>query len=292
VSAGYEAFHNGAALVDLSARGRIEATGEDRARLIHALTTNHIQQLKPGESAYAFFLTAQGRIVADAYVLSFEDKLLLDLEPEVRAALYAHIDHYIIADDVTLEDTTERTFELGLEGPEAKAVLERAAVLNAWPIAADTFRVYGDASARDETIAKLVASGATLATAEEARIARIEHFIPRYGEDITNTTLPQETGLTRALHFSKGCYLGQEIVERIRSRGHVNRTLTGLEIESSEPPEPGVKVMADGAEAGAVTSSAYSPKLGKSVAIAMLRVEQAAKPLSIAEKPASPRPVR
>ena len=99
---GYCALTDGAGLLDLSARGRIRVTGEDRARLLHAMTTNHVQQLKPGEGLYAFFLNAQGRIQADVYILCFEDHLLLDLEPEARHKILEHLDRFIIADDATL----------------------------------------------------------------------------------------------------------------------------------------------------------------------------------------------
>src|SRR5580658_10567823 len=118
-TAGHEALTASAALLDLSKRGRIRVTGEDRARLLHAMTTNHVQQMKPGDGIYVFFLNAQGRILADAYVLCFEDHFLLDTAPETREALLAHLDHYIIADDVTLEDVTEQTFSFALEGPKA-----------------------------------------------------------------------------------------------------------------------------------------------------------------------------
>src|SRR5580704_1650150 len=100
--------------------------GEDRARLLHAMTTNHVQQMKPGDGIYAFFLNAQGRILADAYLLCFEDHFLVDTEPETRHKLYEHIDHYVIADDVTLDDVTEQTFCYGLEGPKAAETALRA----------------------------------------------------------------------------------------------------------------------------------------------------------------------
>lgn len=269
MSDGYEALQSGAGLLDLSSRGRIYVTGEDRARLLHALTTNHIQQLKPGESVYAFFLTAQGRILADAYVVCFEDKLLLDVEPRVREALYKHIDHYIIADDVTLEDATEGTFEFGVEGPLASAVVEGLRAVQV----GSGFRIYGEKAAEADVRERLVKAGAVAATEAEARTVRIEHGVPGYGEDISSMTLPQETGVANALHFSKGCYLGQEIVERIRSRGHVNKQLTALRVEATEPVEAGTKVTAAGVDAGEITSSAYSPALGKTVAIAMMRVQ-------------------
>ena len=222
-------------LFDLSAHGRIRVTGEDRARLIHALSTNHIQQMKPGEMVYAFFLTAQGRILADAHIVCYEDSLLIDTEAETRELLYKHIDHYIIADDVTLDDETDRTFCFLRENGE---------------------RVYGALDEKERERNRLnLPQG-------DYRAWRLEHYIPRYGEDITEKTLPQETALTSALHFKKGCYLGQEIVERIHSRAHVNRMLSGLLFEK-KAPAAGAKLEG---EAGIITSS-----LGRH-AIAMVRV--------------------
>jgi len=259
-------------LLDLSSHGRIRATGDDRARLIHALTTNHIQQLKPGEHVYAFFLTAQGRILADANILCLEDSLLLDTEPETRATLLAHIDHYIIADDVTLEDETPATFSFGVEGPGAGELVGRLGLndFTVVPISATGvggFRIYGPLARRDEIWQSLVSAGGTEG---DLHALRVEHFRPRYGEDITEKTLPQETGLPQALHFQKGCYLGQEIVERIRSQGQVHRVLAGLEFDSAAPAV-GTELFSEEAATGKITSSS-----GR-FAIARLRV-QSAKP--------------
>src|SRR5207245_70225 len=99
--------------------------------------------------------------------------------------------------------------------------------------------------------------------AESVRVVRLEHARPRYGEDIFDTTLPQETQQAHALNFNKGCYIGQEIVERIRSRGHVNRLLVGLRIDTGEPPPAGTKIVAEGAEIGEITSAAFSPAMSK-----------------------------
>jgi folate-binding protein YgfZ len=273
-TAGYDALMNSAALVDLSSRGRIRVTGEDRARLLHAMTTNHVQQMKAGDGLYAFFLNAQGRILADAYVLCFEDHFLLDTAPETREAVYAHLDQYIIADDVTLEDVSEQTFSFGIEGPKAvdiaahcgmQAPHHRWAHLQAGELEAAAIsatgsqgvRVYGPARHKEETAAAIEGAGAIAASPEDAETARIENFVPRYGCDITEHTLPQETQQTHALHFQKGCYLGQEIVERIRSRGHVNRLLMGFRIESlAAVPPPGTKLILEGKPSGEVTSSA------------------------------------
>jgi aminomethyltransferase len=277
-TAGYDALMHGAALIDLSSRGRIRVTGDDRARLLHAMTTNHVQQMQPGDGLYCFFLNAQGRILADAHILCFADHFLLDTAPETRESVYAHLDQFIIADDVTLDDVTGLTFCFGIEGPESADTAARCGLqaphhrfshvqsgeLIAAAIAATGsrgVRIYGAAGLKDETAAAVEAAGAIAASAEDAETARIANFVPRYGVDITDTTLPQETQLTHALHFQKGCYLGQEIVERIRSRGHVNRLLMGFRIDGeSAPPSPGTKLMVEGAASGEVTSSAATPE--------------------------------
>ncbi len=119
------ALRESAAWLDLSARGKIRVTGEDRARLLHAMTTQDVQSLTPGQGCYAFFLNAQGRILGDANIFCREDSFLLDTEPETRQKLYDHIDRYIIADDVTLEDATGEMATIAIEGPQAAAVLDR-----------------------------------------------------------------------------------------------------------------------------------------------------------------------
>jgi aminomethyltransferase len=279
ITAGYSALTAGAGIVDLSARGRIRVTGEDRARLLHAMTTNHVQQLKPGEGLYAFFLNAQGRIQADAYILCFEEHFLLDTEPETREPLLRHLDHFIIADDVTLEDITGVTTCLGLEGPRAAEIAAAAALPAPHHRCAHTdwedatvalisstgphgVRIYAPAARRDEIVPALEAAGALAAGPQDAEAVRIRNFHPRYGVDITESTLPQETQQLHALHFQKGCYLGQEIVERIRSRGHVNKQLMGFRLEGHAVPTAGAALFAGGKEVGEITSAADSPDAG------------------------------
>jgi folate-binding protein YgfZ len=281
---GYEALRNRAAWLDLSARGKIKLTGEDRARLLHAMTTNHIQQLTPGSGCYAFFLNDKGRVLADANVLCRPDYFLLDLEPETRQPLYQHLDRFIIADDVTLEDATDAIATIAIEGPEAACVLERmgapvpqaeyssvewdqALVARLNSTGSAGFFVFAPVAEKLALIARLEAAGAEPADAEAARVVRLEHGKPRYGEDISERFLAQEANQPQALHFSKGCYLGQEIVERVRSRGQIHRVLMPLILETKEPPAPGTK-LETGAE---ITSAAYSPALGKVVALAYVR---------------------
>jgi folate-binding protein YgfZ len=287
---GYDELRNRAAWLDVSARGKIKVTGEDRARLLHAMTTNHIQQLTPGTGCYAYFLSAQGRILSDVNVLCREDHFLLDTEPETVTKLYEHLDKFIIADDVALEDLTERLAAIAIEGPRSEDVLR---TMNA-PVPAEDcasaawgdrlvarlnagggigFFVYAAAEDKTALLREVEAAGAATGDAEAFRVVRLEHGKPRYGEDLSERYLAQEANQPHALHFQKGCYLGQEIVERVRSRGQVHRVLIPLLIETDQPPEPGAKLLAGEANAAEITSAAYSPDLGKVAALAYVRVE-------------------
>jgi tRNA-modifying protein YgfZ len=286
---GYRALRESAAWFDLSMRGRIRATGEDRKRLLHAMTTNHVEGLEPGQGLYAFFLNAQGRVLADAIILCAEDHLLISTEPETRQSVFAHIDRFIIADDVTLEDVTESSCEFAIEGPLAS---ERLASLGA-PVPEAEYNAceWNDvivlrASAtgqpglrliapidKQSVLQTLLASAVPEASAGDVLAVRLENGRPRYGDDITERYIAHETGQLRALHFQKGCYLGQEIVERVRSRGLVNRQLTPLTISGTAIPARGDKILDGAKEVGEVTSAAWSPAGNSVRALAYLRLE-------------------
>jgi aminomethyltransferase len=302
---GYDALRESAAWFDLSGRGEIIATGRDRARLLHSITTNHIKDLAPGEGCYAFVLTPQGRIQADLNVFCEAERFLLDTEPETRARLLSFIGKYIIADDVTLEDISDALCVIAVEGPQAADVLAGAgapapepmwthAVWNGATVARASatgqpgWRIMAPAEGKQNLIGMLETAGALAAADEAVRTVRLEHGKPRYGDDIFDTTLPQESQQTQALHFNKGCYLGQEIVERVRARGHVNRLLVRLLVDAAEAPAPGTKLSAHGAEVGEITSAAFSPALAKVVALAYVRAGEArpGAELSAAGRPA------
>jgi aminomethyltransferase len=287
MSSGYEALRESAAWVDLSGRGKIKATGEDRARLLHALSTNHVQQLTPGLGCYAFFLNAQGKIQADANILCFADHFLIDTEPETHEKLFALIDGYIIADDVTLENVSGKLVTIGVEGPKAGDVLSSlGATLPETPYGfaawgerilarlnasgGEGYWIFCAAADREALVKELEAAGVVAASADDVRVVRLENGKPRYGDDIFDTNIPQETGQIHALHFSKGCYLGQEIVERVRSQGHINRMLSRLRIEGAKAPEAGTKISSGPKDAGKITSAAYSPAFGEVVALGYL----------------------
>ena len=286
----YEALRTSAAWIDLSARGKIRVTGEDRARLLHAMTTNDIQHMQPGDGLYAFFLNAQGRILADAYIYHLGESFLLDTEPETAGKVLQHLDKYIIADDVTLEDQTAVWKAIGIEGPasaEAVAAFSLPAPVADYHVAtwdngltartAATgplgFRIFVPVSERAGLIEKLAGAALPEADAEAARTVRIENGRPRYGEDITERYLTQESQQMHAVSFSKGCYLGQEIVERVRSRAQVHRHLMPVRIRSTQPPAAGTKLKSDGKDAAEITSSVYSPAFGEVVALAYVRTD-------------------
>ncbi|HZQ55144.1 MAG TPA: glycine cleavage T C-terminal barrel domain-containing protein [Bryobacteraceae bacterium] len=287
---GYEALRNHTAWIDLGTRAEIRVTGEDRARLLHAMSTNHVQGLAPSHGLYAFFLNDKGRILADACIYNLGDSFLLDTEPELGEKLREHLERYIIADDANLEDETGHWSIIGLEGPQS---LANAATL-AIPIPEQPYSIVQwkqgfvarVASASRTGIRIFTPAGQTAAfpgipqaTAKEARIVRIENGIPRYGEEITERYLVQETQILHAIHSNKGCYLGQEIVERVRSRGQVHRVLAPVRIKTNTPPEAGTKLTVDGNNVAEIASAVYSPALGEVAALAYVRTEAAhAKP--------------
>ena len=285
---GYQALRHGAAWTDLSARGRILARGRDRARLLHNITSNEVKKMTPGAGCYAFLLNPQGRIQADLNLFCFADHFLIDTEPETREKVHQHIRRYIIADQVELEDVTSATACIALEGPGAAAVLkslnapqpstdyEHAAwgprtVAGVSATGQPGFRIFCATPAdAPDLMRQLESGGARPASAEDVRLVRIENGRPRYGEDIRETNLPQETQQMHALSFTKGCYLGQEIVERIRAQGHVNRKLMRVELEGALP-EPGAKTTIGGNEAE-ITSAVLSPESGRVIGLAYVRV--------------------
>ncbi len=290
---GYNELRSGAAWLDVSGRGEVRVGGEDRARFLHAMTTNHIQQLKPGTGCYAFFLTAQGRILADVNVLCRQDSFLLDTEPETKQKLLEHLEKFIIGDDATVEDFTPALATIAIEGPKSPDVIteagfpvpgiyygdnldSEAGLVARLSVTGSTgFFVIVPTAEKDAALSKIQAAGAAAADKEAFNIVRLEHGKPRYGEDISDRYLAQEADQEQALNFHKGCYLGQEIVERLRSRGLISRVLTALEIEGQTPPEPRTKLRVGDAPAAEITSAAYSPALGRVVALGYVRVEYA-----------------
>ena len=286
----YDALRSDAAWIDLSDRGKIRVTGEDRARLLHAMSTQHINDLSAGTGAYAFFLSAQGRILADAYIYNLGESCLLDTEPELAEKLLQHLDRYIIADDAEVKDETAEWAAIGLEGPKSK---ESASSLGLpWPVleysssgwengfvvrvaetGAHGLRIFVPRAELPTQAKKFGEAGIPQASEQEAQIVRLENGKARYGEDISERYLVQETEILHAVHSNKGCYLGQEIVERVRSRAQIHRHLRAIRIAGLIAPSAGTKLTVDGKDVAEITSAAYSPALSEVVGLAYVRSE-------------------
>jgi folate-binding protein YgfZ len=278
-----EALLNIAAIAPLDDTGWIRVTGSDRVRWLNGMVTNNIQALRPGEGNYNFVLNAQGRIQGDLVAWMQEDSVLLETSRDQLDKLLAHLDHFIIMDDVELADITSKLAGLCIAGPRAHELL----VPTGFDPAADgnlriscgedtssfivcgrgraipRYEVWSSSPQNYITVSSALRRlGATPVSSEALEALRILEGTPRYGIDIRNNEtahdLPQETGQTRALHFSKGCYLGQEIVERIRSRGNVHRTFSGFSLTGALP-EPGAVLTAEGKPVGELTSVAAIP---------------------------------
>jgi aminomethyltransferase len=279
--------------------GWIRITGEDRVRWLNGMTTNSVQALEPGHGAYTFFLNAQGRIQGDATVWAEADHLLLQTSPDQTENLMALLDRFIIMDDVELADVSAKWHSLQIFGAEAEAFL--AATGLDVPDAALTRAKTNSVGEAEGDVAEIVVSrlpgqllprfelasqnpsvlqdveeslrhqGAITLDPATLETLRILEGTPRFGIDIRDRDLPQETGQTRALHFNKGCYLGQEIVERIRSRGNVHRTFHSFEL-SGTVPAAGIALTAEGKPVGELTSIASLPS-GRTVALGYIRRE-------------------
>jgi len=284
---------------DLGWLRRVAVRGEDRFRWLSGMVTNMVIDLGSNTGAWNLVLNAQGRIQGDLTVWREADTLDLVVAADQYDRLLAHLDHFIIMDDVELVPLDGET-PLGLTGPLANEVLARVGL----PVLAEPMtstrvewngmdlriaREYGAAAAHYVIWAPvpqlgklwmyLRTAGATPVGNASLEAFRIAEGIPAYGIDIVERDLPQETSQTRALHFNKGCYLGQEIVERIRSRGNVHRHLRPLELAGPVPAHGTGLVLEDGAAAGQITSAAELPLPSgvRTFALAMIRGEAEAR---------------
>src|SRR5216683_2641035 len=301
----FQALLSGCGLYDLSGRAKIAVTGGDRVRWLNGMVTNNVRDLAPGHGVYAFMLNAQGRIQADLYAFQRRDSLLVDTERGQLAKVLQLFDRYIIADDVEIADVSDKLTALGLTGPESRHVLERACItvpdlkhlrfadvawkektvtlLRSGEEARESWQIWIAPEHAGELWGALLKAGARPTGTTALNLFRISSGIPQFGVDIRERDLPQETAQTRALNFTKGCYLGQEIVERIRSRGAVHLQFSAFVVEGALP-EPGAKIVAgekEEKEVGEITSSAILPLPGgdRPVALGYLRREAVGKDL-------------
>lgn len=293
-----------AVLLDLSLRGRICLTGSDRVRFLHGQVTNDVKRLGAGEGCYAALVTAKGRMQSDLNIYCLAEELLLDFEPGLTARVIERLDQYIVADDVQVVDVSPHYGLLSVQGPQAAGVVKQLGLFAELPAKAfdlskaehaslgeiylvrqpragslgfDLFVPVPGLRAAAERVAAAVGSaggGACGWTAMET--ARIEAGIPRFGLDMDESFLPQECGIeTRAVSYGKGCYIGQEVLNRLHTLGHVNRELRGLHLSDRLKvlPQKGDKLFHNSREVGFITSALRSPRWRANIALGYVRRE-------------------
>jgi folate-binding protein YgfZ len=280
-------------IADLSGtRNRLRVSGAERVEFLHGQCTNEIRRLHVGESCYAAFLNAKGKMRGEGQVICVADAFLLEVNPGLASSL----EKFIITEDVTIEDVSasmsewlvideEAGDEVGAvparlvtfkhplgwvmisEGPAPRESMARAMELyRIEPPVPDTVALFGETSIINHTT--------TIITAEVLEVLRIEAAVPKWGVDMDENTIPIEAGLeARAISYDKGCYIGQETIARIKTYGHVNRRLVQMALTGESIPGRGDKILMEGREVGQVTSAARSLRLGKALALGYVRRE-------------------
>jgi folate-binding protein YgfZ len=309
----FAALISGCSVFELSSRAKSSLSGKDRVRWLSGMITNKVRDLAVGQGIYAFVLNPQGHILGDLYAYNRGEWLLVDIDQAQTEKLLGIFRKYIIMDKVEIADLSDKLTAIGIVGPKARETLRAAGFefqeLQPLQLADMTWQnapitiVRGDNAAVEsyeiwlapDQVASvreaLTSAGAVPVGPAAVELLRIASGIPRYGQDIRERDLPQETGQMRALSFTKGCYLGQEIVERIRSRGAVHRQFTAFLVEGP-PPAPGTKIQADDKDVGEITSSADLPLPAgdRSVALGYLRREAVGKNLRAGTATLKPTP--
>lgn len=297
----YRAARSACALADTNFKAVFTFSGPDRQRYLNAVLTSNVRDLQPGQGAIGLLLTPQGHILAEIETYALADRLLAVSNVVALERTFSTLEKFIIMDDVTLEDVTASTGTLALVGPRAgEVIFQLSGVdLSALPLFAHTeatlgaipLRIVRQAWGNLPAVTLLVgrehlaalwallepavrAQGGAPAGLEALNSVRLESGAAWFGSDFDDKVIPHEAGLEHShISYEKGCYTGQEIVERVRSRGHVNRRLNGLKFPSGARPVPDTKVTAAETEVGRVTSTAFSPLLGCPVGFAYLRRE-------------------
>jgi folate-binding protein YgfZ len=302
----YRALRDGAGLVNRSDRGRLRLTGRDRRDYLQGLLSNDIAALAAGSGCYACLLTAQGRMIADMYVVETGEAILMDLEGALTARVAGHLEQFVFSEDVEVADVTGSIAQLGVFGPRSADVVSRvlgeqgspltgadlddlAVLANrpwAWREAAATVVRRDDLGGlgfdllvgveHSDAIAQAIRdAGAVDIDPAVAEVCRIESGRPVFGKDMTEDTIPLEAGIEdRAISLTKGCYVGQEIIIRVLHRGHgrVARRLVGLTLEpGATMPIHGSAIRSGDREIGLITSAVLSPALGRPIALGYVR---------------------
>jgi len=294
----YEVVRDGGAgVIDLtSVRGRIRVSGSEAVRFLNGLITNDMKTLVPHRWMHAAFPTVQGRLIGAVRVIRAADPVfLIDTDAASHEGVLKTISRFTMAGDFFVTDVTAQTSMFSVQGKEAAVVSEKVlraglydlppyhaveifwqnspvTILRATHTGENGFDIVVDKAKATDMRHALEDGGAKPVNEETREILRVEAGIPLFGRDMDETNIVTETNLDDAVSFTKGCYVGQEIIVRIKHRGHVAKKLTGLRFETDRGIEPGAILKANDQEIGRVTSTAVSPRLG-SIGMGYVRYE-------------------
>jgi len=296
----YTAVSEGVGIFDLSFRGRLCVLGADRIRFLHGQVTNDIKSLPVFGGCYSALTNAKGKLEGDLNIWRLEDELLIDFEPGLQETITARLEKYIVADDVQLAEVASLYGLISVQGPLSAALLKALGrfdslpqkdfqvikktfstgevyIMNHGRTGASGFDLFIPAVALEDFVRELLNtkfSGMRLCGWQAFETARVEAGIPRFGADMDATNFPQECGIeARAVSYSKGCYIGQETLNRIHTMGHVNRELTGLLLENNSLPLPakGEKLFDNGKDVGNITTAIQSFACKQKIALGYVR---------------------
>lgn len=298
----YRAARENVALIDKNYRMYLRFSGPDRVRYLNAILTNNIKDLAVGDGVVSLFLNPQGRIQAEIETCATAHSLFCVSYAMIREMLVPALDRFIIMDDVTLTDETEKFGTVALEGPKAAEITKKLTSIDLGGLNNLSFletAVAGISCVLTKRSPGGTAGAEFLSTREDLprlwqvlraavesaggapigykalNALRLEQGTPWFGYDFGDKQIPHEAGLQNShISYTKGCYTGQEIVERVRSRGHVNRVRVLAKFDSKEAPTAGTVLMADGKEAGHVTRASFSPALRTAIGMAYVRREK------------------
>jgi folate-binding protein YgfZ len=290
--------YEGAGLIDLSARrGRILVSGRDAAMFLNGLVTNDVKNLAHGSWVPAAFANVQGRLIAAVRIIHRDDGFLIDTETVTRDKVVDLLSRFTLAGDFRVTDLTDELGTISLQGRKAAEILgsvlgaeattwERGCVIQssfnekdltiirATHTAEEGFDLFIESSEREQLHDALWHAGAEIVGDETFEVLRIEAGIPRFGIDMNEKTVISETCLDDAISDTKGCYVGQEIIIRIKHRGHVAKKLTGVLLELPWPLEEHADIISDDhEEIGRTTSLTFSPRLDRQIALAYLKYD-------------------
>jgi len=263
-----------APLFDLSGRAKLRITGGDRLRFLNGQVTNDVRKAIESAAIEACVLSAKGRMNAHVFLSAAPDCFLVDADPELRQALFARLERYVIADDVQIEDVTDRLsifHVLSTSAPDAGAGWR---LLSTRRFTESGWDVWIDAALHD-VVAQQLSLAFRFFDAASAEVFRVEEGIPRWERELTEEIIPIEANLeARAIDYEKGCYIGQEVISRIKMSGQTNKRLCGLVSLRDGPLLAGMKLAAmaeKSKEAGWITSATRSERLGKEIALGYVK---------------------